>query len=126
MTIQIENISKQMNEGQTWFSFSLTLAFPALGQVKTKGWRYFPSTAGLGAPGVNKGTKKNPHWVTTQWIEGKLYELVCEYVPHYFISHGFCEEPWESPEVRKAVFEGMSNNQQKRKGKSNGTTRYEE
>jgi hypothetical protein len=106
MNVQIEDIVMHVNEGQTYFSFSLTLAFPELGSVKTKGWRYYPSTGSLQAPCVNKGSKKQPRWMTTQWLGGKLYDIVLDYVPWYFICHGFCEEPFESPEVRKATFEG--------------------
>ena len=106
MTIQIENISKQMHEGQTYFAFSLTLAFAELGFVKAKGWRYYPSTGTVGAPAKNVGTKARPRWVPIQWLEGKLYDLVTEYVQGYFISIGLCEEPWESPETRKAIIEG--------------------
>ena len=106
MTIQLENIGKQMNEGQTYFTFSLTLAFPELGYVKAKGWRYFPSTGTIGAPAKNVGTKGKPRYVPTQWLEGKVYGVVLEYVQGYFISMGLCGEPWESSEGRKAVFEG--------------------
>ena len=97
-----------MIEGQSYFTFSLTLGFPDLGYVKAKGWRYFPSTGTLKVPAKNVGTKAKPRWMPTQWLEGKLYDVVFEYVQNYFISLGLCEEPWESPEVRKAVFEGRA------------------
>jgi hypothetical protein len=103
MTIQVENIGKQENEGQTYFTFSLTLVFPDLGYVKNNGWRYFPSTGTVAAPQRNKG---KGIWVPVQWLGGHLYDQVTEDVQKHFVSLGLCEEPWESPDVRKAVFEG--------------------
>jgi hypothetical protein len=103
MTTQIENIGKQENGGQTYYTFSLTLVFPNLGYVKTSGWRYFSSTGTLGAPGRNKG---NGRWIPIQWLGGHLYDQAVEDVQKHFVSLGLCEEPYETAEQRKAVIEG--------------------
>lgn len=99
MTFQIVNITKQEREKEFYFTFSLCVTIPDWGEIITKGWKYFPSTGQIGAPSANRGKNR---WVQTAWLKGRIWDVAALKIQDYFVLNGFCVEPFETTEQRRA------------------------